>query len=125
MRILGATLGIALLLAAAAQSTAQQNRNVAIVGHDSLGSKCVGAPSTDLKSGIGVVMSQCDHGPNQTFALAPATAELRISDLCLDAFRQQGGAGQAGDAVGLSTCHGGQNQQWKLKRQGHGPGSRS
>lgn len=128
-------IGTALLLCTGSAGAAAllQPGQTRIVGNENLGNKCLDVPNGDYRAGVRVIMFRCqDNSPNQVFNVIPPMPQpngalpvmvwgpIRIAGLCLDAYRPGGGQSQNGDAVGLWTCHGGANQQWKFVLQRYG-----
>jgi hypothetical protein len=85
-----------------------------------IGGRCLDVPNSNFTAGVRVITYGCQRSPNQAFAHDPNTKTVKAGNLCLDAFRPGGGASQAGDPVGLWTCHGGANQKWEPRQTANG-----
>ncbi|MCQ8782695.1 ricin-type beta-trefoil lectin domain protein [Mangrovibrevibacter kandeliae] len=78
---------------------------------------CLDVPRGDFRPGVLIQSYPCHGGANQQFVYDADTGLLQIGGLCVDAYvGSSGRPSQPGDRVGLWTCHGQQNQQWKIRQ---------
>jgi hypothetical protein len=78
------------------------------------GGHCVEVPGGDAVADRGLQMADCDSGVAQMFIYDPATMQLTIGGLCVDA-----NGGKPGDLVKLARCAAGAGQIWKSEPKGN------
>jgi hypothetical protein len=78
------------------------------------GGHCVEVPGGDAVADRGLQMAECDSGVAQMFIYDPATMQLTIGGLCVDA-----NGGKPGDLVKLARCAAGAGQVWKSEPKGN------
>ncbi len=78
----------------------------------SYGYKCLSVPETEIRPGALLEMRPCRNSADQIFEWNVLSFEIKIYELCVDAFRSGGGNSQVSDPVGLWYCQGTQHQRW-------------
>jgi Ricin-type beta-trefoil lectin domain len=78
------------------------------------GGHCVEVPGGDAVADRGLQMAECNSGAAQMFIYDPATMQLTIGGLCVDA-----NGGKPGDLVKLARCAAGGGQSWKSEPKGN------
>jgi hypothetical protein len=78
------------------------------------GGHCIEVPDRDFVQGQGLQMADCNSSAAQIFVYDPASMQLMIGALCVDA-----NGGKPGDLVKLWPCAAGTNQSWKSEPKGN------
>lgn len=99
---------------APSEGSAASGRTI-IRSHPDVGSKCIDVPYAQFSPRMRVQMLTCNGGAAQTFSFNDESQELRIGGLCVETW----GRGDPQDAVGLGTCNGKPNQQWRMQASGN------
>jgi hypothetical protein len=92
----------------AAPGPAQEFRTTLQVSQQA-GGHCIEVSDRQVRPGQHLEMRDCDNSVAQTFRYDPASAQLSIGGLCVDADN-----GQPADLVKLAPC-GGAHQAWRLE----------
>jgi Ricin-type beta-trefoil lectin domain len=78
------------------------------------GGHCIEVPNRDFVQDQGLQMADCNGSAAQNFNYDPASMQLTIGGLCVDA-----NGGQPGALVKLRPCAAGANQSWKSEPKGN------
>lgn len=106
------TVGLSTLLCAALASNIASAATLRMViqSHSDVGGKCIDVPYSQFVIGMRLQMWDCNNSPAQIFSYEETSQQLMIGNLCVETW----GRGDPQDAVGLGSCNGGVNQQWRM-----------
>jgi hypothetical protein len=103
------------IVAFTATGVAAASDRMTIRSHPDVGGKCIDVPYAQFSPGMRVQMWTCNGGASQTFSHDDQSQQLQIGGLCVEAW----GRGDPQDGVGLGTCDGKPNQQWRMQASGN------
>lgn len=103
------------IVAFTATGVSAASDRMTIRSHPDVGGKCIDVPYAQFSPGMRVQMWTCNGGASQAFSHNDQSQQLQIGGLCVEAW----GRGDPQDGVGLGTCDGKPNQQWRMQASGN------